>query len=180
MHLSCITADRRNTHQLSSNWMALPSPPESISLQLTSYGGHLAVFAIAKDRQVLCYQFDQSHREWIKCCELGTVSTALPYQPSIRVSTSALSVAVIWDTMNDQIDGMRRRRNQRPILRIRTGRALQPDEETGPSLTIRFWLNTIVNAHIECKCKVTLELLHSLCMQENVLETVIVIIHMYI
>ena len=103
MHLSCITADRRNTRRLPSNWMALPSPPESISPQLTSYGGQLAVFTITKDRQVLGYQFDQLHREWIKCCALDTVSTALPnqppYQPSIRVSTSAHSVAVMWDDM---------------------------------------------------------------------------------
>ena len=138
MHLSCITADRRNTHQLPSNWMALPSPPEPISLQLTSYGGQLAVFTIAKDRQVLCYQFDQSHREWIKCCKLDTVSTALPYQPSIRVSMSAPSLVVMWDTMEIQDRSYRARgttaNQQRPTLRICTGFGLQPIEEAQPRL----------------------------------------------
>ena len=132
MHLSCITAGRRNTHQLSSNWMALPSPPESISLQLTSYGGQLAAFAISKDRQVLGYQFDQPHREWIRCCELDTVSTALPYQPSIRVSMSATLVAVMWDTM----DG----RQRNPILRICTGSAPQAGEYVQPRLAINWTL----------------------------------------
>ena len=80
MHLSCITADRRNTCRLPSNWMALPSPPESISLQLTSYKDQLAAFIISTDRQVFGYQFDQFHREWIKCCALDTVSTALSNQ----------------------------------------------------------------------------------------------------
>ena len=130
MHLSCITAGRRNTHRLSSNWMALPSPPESISLQLTSYGDQLAVFAIAKDRQVLGYQFNQSHREWIKYCKLDTVSTALPYQPSIRVSMSAPSLAVMWDTMPD-VDAWR---EECPVLRICTGIGLQPKEEAQPRL----------------------------------------------
>ena len=98
MHLSCITADRRNTHRLPSNWMALPSPPESISLQLTSYVWRSACcLHHCKIRQVLGYQFDQTHREWIKCCTLGTVSTALPKQPSIRVSVSERLVVVMWD-----------------------------------------------------------------------------------
>ena len=137
MHLSCITTDRRNTHQLPSNWMALPSPPESISLQLTSYGDQLAAFAIAKDRQVLGYQFDQPHREWIKCCELDTVSTALPYQPSVRVSMSATLEAVMWDTMS----GRGHYNQQCPILRIRTSSAMKPKkQETELSLTIRHWL----------------------------------------
>ena len=105
MHLSCITADRRNTHRLPSNWMALPSPPESISLQLTSYGGQLAAFIITEYRQVLGYQFDQSHREWIKCCKLGTVSTALSNQPSIRVSVSERLVVVMWDTDTETMEG---------------------------------------------------------------------------
>ena len=132
MRLSCITAGRRNTHQLPSNWMALPSPPEPISLQLTSYGDQLAAFAIANDRQVLGYQFDQSHREWIKCCELDTVSTALPYQPSIRVSTSAPSLAVMWDTMENQDQRPRgTTANQpRPTLRISTCIGLYPMEES--------------------------------------------------
>ena len=108
MHLSCITADRRNTHRLPSNWMALPSPPESISLQLTSYGGQLAAFTITEDRQVLGYQFDQSHREWIECCKLGTVSTALPNQPSIRVSVSERLLVVMWDTDAVTMEGQDR------------------------------------------------------------------------
>ena len=97
MHLSCITADRRNTHRLPSNWMALPSLPESISLQLTSYDNQLAAFIISTDRQVLGYQFDQFHREWIKCCTLDTTSTAQFYQPCVRVFTLAHSVAVMWN-----------------------------------------------------------------------------------
>ena len=125
MHLSYITADRRNTHRLPSNWMALPSPPESISLQLTSYGGQLAAFTISTDRQVLGYQFDQTHREWIKCCALDTVSTALPYQPSIRVSTSAHSVAVMWDSVHMPILGST---SGPTMLSINTGSALQSDE----------------------------------------------------
>ena len=105
MHLSYITADRRNTRRLPSNWMALPSPPESISLQLTSYGGQLAAFIIAKDRQVIGYHFDQTHREWIECCKLGTVSTALPNQPSIRVSVSERLLVVMWDTETETMGG---------------------------------------------------------------------------
>ena len=127
MHLSCITADRRNTRRLPSNWMALPSPPESISLQLTSYDNQLAAFIISTDRQVLGYQFDQFHREWIKCCALDTVSTALPYQPSIRVSTSAHSVAVMWDNVWDNMPILGSTSGP-TMLRIYTGSALQPDE----------------------------------------------------
>ena len=132
MHLSCITVSRRNTRRLPSNWLALPSPPECIALQLTSREGQLAAFTIAKDRLVLCYQFNQVHREWIKCSELDTVSTALPYQPSIRASMSAHSVTAMWDTMDGQDHGLRyRQRHYRnPILRIRTGSAVQPDEES--------------------------------------------------
>ena len=126
MHLSCITADRRNTHRLPSNWMALPSPPESISLQLTSYKDQLAAFTISTDRQVFGYQFDQFHREWIKCCALDTISTALPYQPSIRVSTSAHSVAVMWDNMPNVLGS---------TLRMCTGSALQLDKEATPRVT---------------------------------------------
>ena len=121
---------------------ALPSPPESISLQLTSYGDQLAAFAITKDRQVLGYQFNQPHREWIRCCKLDTVSTALPYQPSIRVSTSAALVAVMWDTMEGQdvdqsfghytLPG----RQRNPILRICTGSPPQPGEYVQPRLAI--------------------------------------------
>ena len=137
MHLSCITVSRRNTRCLPSNWLALPSPPECISLQLTSREGQLAAFTIAKDRQVLCYQFNQVHREWIKCCEMDTVSTALPHQPSIKASMSAHSVAAMWDTMEDQEPGLGhgmglglgQYNQRRSILRIRTSNAVQPDEE---------------------------------------------------
>ena len=125
MHLSYITADRRNTRRLPSNWMALPSPPESTSLQLTNYGDQLAAFIISTDKQVLCYQFDQFHREWIKCCTLDTASTARLYQSSIRVSTLAHSVAVMW---NDMDRGCTR-------LRMCTGRALQPNKEATPRVT---------------------------------------------
>ena len=129
MHLSCITADRRNTHTLPSNWMALPSPPKSITLQLTSYGGQLAAFVITKNRQVLGYQFDQFHREWIKYCELGTVSAALPFQPCVRVSTSAHSVAVMCDDMSTYPNMSRYGPpGHHTVLRIWTY-ALQPDDE---------------------------------------------------
>ena len=131
-HLSCITADRRNTHRLPSNWMALPSPPKSISLQLTSYDDQLAAFTITEDRQVLSYQFDQFHREWIKCCALDTVSTALHYQPSIRVSTSAHSVTVMWDNMPFSVPTILPRSGTLQYFRICTGSALQPDEGATP------------------------------------------------
>ena len=138
MHLSCITVSRRNTRRLPSNWLALPSPPECIALQLTSREGQLAAFTIAKDRQVLCYQFDQVHREWIKCCELDTVSTALPHQPSIRASMSAHSVTAIWDAMEGQDlglgyslgHGLGQYNQRRSILRIRTSTPVQSDEES--------------------------------------------------
>ena len=62
--------------------------------------------------------------------------------PSIRVSTSATLVAVMWDTMDgqdvDQSFGDYRLlgRQRNPILRICTGSAPQLDEYVQPRLAI--------------------------------------------
>ena len=121
MHLSCIMKERKNTHLLPSSWLALPSPPESISLQLASHNDRLAAFAIAHDNKINCYHFDQVYKEWIKCCEISTASTVSNLRPSIRVSVSAHSVVVMWQNY----DG-----NAYPYTMIRTGSA-QLDEEGG-------------------------------------------------
>ena len=121
LHLSWIMNQRKTSYSLPSNWLALPSPPESISLQLASHEDRLAAFAIAKDNTVLCCHFDQLHREWIMCSKIATIHPSAVPEPSIRVSVLAHSVAAIWQTAHP--------RTNSGIISVVTGVALPNEEE---------------------------------------------------
>ena len=94
MHLSCITAPKKSSKYLPSSWFALPSPPESTSLQLANYKGRLAAFALGKNRKANVYVFDHSSKQWINLQEMGSTCH---YGSRIRASVTTQSVVVILE-----------------------------------------------------------------------------------
>ena len=98
MHLSCITSPKQASQYLPSRWFALPSPPDSISLQLANYKGRLAAFTIGRDHLAYLYVFDHALKQWIRLQDLPfgcPSSTQYERTLYIRASMTTQSVVII-------------------------------------------------------------------------------------
>ena len=102
MHLSIITAPRKSFKYLPSSWFALPSPPESFSLQLANYKGRLAAFATGKDYRTHLYIFDHESKQWIDLQQLDISFVNRP----IRASMTTQSVVFIWSGVQRSEHGL--------------------------------------------------------------------------